>query len=194
MELREVCELIVDCEHKTAPTQDKGIPSIRTPNIGKGKLLLDGVYRVSEETYREWTQRAEPHAGDLILAREAPAGNVAVIPENLRLCLGQRTVLIRPKRDMFDSHFLASLLLQPEMQQKLLAHSRGATVQHVNMKDIRALRVGAVPPLSVQARIVASVNSARTEGDRLIALYQRKLAALEALKKSLLHQAFTGAL
>ena len=30
------------------------------------------------------------------------------------------------------------------------------------------------------------------ETQRLESIYQRKLAALEALKKSLLHQAFTG--
>lgn len=58
--LFELCELIVDCEHKTAPTQDEGVPAIRTPNIGRGKLLLDDVNRVSETTYREWTRRAEP--------------------------------------------------------------------------------------------------------------------------------------
>src|SRR5690348_3648107 len=38
--LVDLCELIVDCEHKTAPTQEEGIPSIRTPNIGRGRLLL----------------------------------------------------------------------------------------------------------------------------------------------------------
>ena len=42
-QLADLCELIVDCEHKTAPTQEHGYPSIRTPNIGKGKLLLAGV-------------------------------------------------------------------------------------------------------------------------------------------------------
>ena len=40
--LADYCELIVDCEHKTAPTQDEGIPSIRTPNIGKGSCFLTG--------------------------------------------------------------------------------------------------------------------------------------------------------
>ena len=43
MELNEICELIVDCEHKTAPTQDSGYPSIRTPNIGRGRFILEGV-------------------------------------------------------------------------------------------------------------------------------------------------------
>jgi type I restriction enzyme S subunit len=192
--LSELCELIVDCEHKTAPIQEEGYPSIRTPNIGKGKLLLEGVNRVSEETYKAWTRRAEPLAGDLILAREAPAGNVAVIPEDTRVCLGQRTVLIRPKADIFNPSFLALRLLEPQMQEKLLAHSRGATVQHVNMKDIRALDVGAIPRLRVQEQIAANVNAVSAEGERLARLYERKHAALDALKKSLLHQAFTGAL
>lgn len=190
--LVDLCELIVDCEHKTAPTQETGIPSIRTPNIGRGKLLLDGVYRVSEETYLKWTQRAEPRAGDLILAREAPAGNVAVIPENLRVCLGQRTVLIRPCPNIFVPEFLAFILLQPGMQKKLLAHSRGATVQHVNMKDIRALIISRVPSLKIQRDFVSRVQKSSEQSEQLIASYQRKLAMLDSLKKSLLHQAFTG--
>jgi type I restriction enzyme S subunit len=192
--LSDLCELIVDCEHKTAPTQDEGIPSIRTPNIGKGRLLLDGVYRVSEETYREWTRRAEPKAGDLILAREAPAGNVAVVPENIRVCLGQRTVLIRPKAMVFYPSFLAYLLLEPRTQARLLEHSRGATVQHVNMKDIRALDVGAIPNVGIQKSVVGMLTALESNVQRLESIYQRKLTALDSLKKSLLHQAFSGKL
>ena len=79
-------------------------------------------------------------------------------------------------------------------QAKLLAHSRGATVQHVNMKDIRALDVGAIPSLEVQESIVSTLWGLDTETQRLEALYQRKLTALAELKKSLLHQAFSGAL
>jgi len=192
--LKDLCELIVDCEHKTAPTKEEGFPSIRTPNIGKGKLLLEGVYRVSEETYREWTRRAEPKPGDLILAREAPAGNVAVIPENLKVCLGQRTVLIRPRPRIFLPEFLAWLLLQPRMQQKLLEHSRGATVQHVNMKDIRALDVGAIPPLAIQDEIISVINEAHEETQRLEYIYQHKLDMLAGLKQSILQKAFAGEL
>lgn len=192
--LAELCELIVDCEHKTAPTQKEGIPSIRTPNIGAGRLILDGVYRVSEETYAEWTRRAEPKPGDLILAREAPAGNVAVIPDGARVCLGQRTVLIRPKRSVFDSTYLAHLLLCASSQKRLLAHSRGATVQHINMRDIRAFRVHVVPPLDEQRRTVDKLSALIEQGDLLAQTQSRKLAALDELKKSLLHQAFLGQL
>ena len=48
------------------------------------------------------------------------------------------------------------------------------------------------PPLNEQVRITARLDSLYEETQRLAAIYQQKLAALEALKKSLLHQAFTG--
>lgn len=94
--LEEICELIVDCPHSTAQDEGIGFPLIRTPNVGKGRLILDGVHRVSEDVYKKRTQRAIPQTNDLIMAREAPAGNVAIIKGNENVCLGQRTVLIRP--------------------------------------------------------------------------------------------------
>lgn len=192
--LDSLCELIVDCEHKTAPTQETGYPSIRTPNIGKGILILDNVNRVSHETYIEWTKRATPQADDLILAREAPAGNVAVIPKNIEVCLGQRTVLIRPKKDKLDSKYLAFLLLSKDVQEQLLAHSRGATVAHINMKDIRAFKIYNLSPLTEQQTIVAKLDALSLETKRLEAIYQEKLDNLEELKKSLLQKAFNGEL
>ena len=192
--LSSMCELIVDCEHKTAPTQDEGFPSIRTPNIGKGKLLLDDVKRVSEETYRAWTRRAVPLPGDLIFAREAPAGNVAVVPDGLQPCLGQRTVLIRPKKEAFDSLFLTYLLLSPSMQEHLLSHSKGSTVQHINMKDIRALRLGGIPAIKEQRELARQITDCSMNCERIESLYQRKIEALDELKQSLLQQVFSGQL
>jgi type I restriction enzyme S subunit len=51
-------------------------------------------------------------------------------------------------------------------------------------------------PVSVkqQQSIVAKLDALSVETQRLESIYQQKLTALEALKKSLLHQAFTGEL
>ncbi|CAK8725576.1 Restriction endonuclease subunit S [Candidatus Electrothrix aarhusensis] len=194
LKLTDLTELIVDCEHKTAPTQSTGYPSIRTPNIGTGELLLEGVKRVSEETYRLWTRRAAPKPNDLILAREAPAGNIAVIPKGEQVCLGQRTVLIRPQKDKVIPSYLAYLVLHPLIQKRLLLHSRGATVQHINMKDIRRLSLGKLPSLEKQASEVKLILEARKNCILLESIYQKKLIALAELKQSILQKAFTGEL
>jgi type I restriction enzyme S subunit len=192
--LDSLCELIVDCEHKTAPIQESGYPSIRTPNIGKGFLILEGVNRVSEKIYKEWTRRAVPQADDLILAREAPAGNIAVIPENIKVCLGQRTVLIRPKKNKLFSKLLTYLILSKDVQEQLLSHSTGATVEHVNMKDIRAFKIFNLSPLSEQQAIVEKLDALSSETKKLEAIYQKKIDDLEELKKSVLQKAFNGEL
>lgn len=192
--LDSLCELIVDCEHKTAPTQETGYPSIRTPNIGKGVLILEGVNRVSEKTYNEWTRRAIPQTDDLILAREAPAGNIAVIPENVNVCLGQRTVLIRPKKHKLISKFLAYLVLSNDVQKQLLSHSTGATVEHINMKDIRAFKIYNLSALPEQKTIVRQLDGLSAETKKLEAIYQKKIKNLEELKKAILQKAFSGEL
>ncbi|WP_034366962.1 restriction endonuclease subunit S [Comamonas testosteroni] len=184
--LAELCELITDCEHKTAPIQDEGYPSIRTPNIGRGRFLLDGVNRVSEATYQAWTKRAIPAAGDLILAREAPVGNVAVIPKGELFCLGQRTVLIRPKANVVDSDYLCYLLLTPNLQAQLLGKSGGATVHHINMKDIRALDMPEMPAINVQRRVATAIKNY----DDLIATNQRRIALLEQTARLLYREWF----
>jgi len=51
-----------------------------------------------------------------------------------------------------------------------------------------------LPPLDRQKAIVDEVDDLHEETQRFESLYQRKLAALDALKQSLLHQAFSGAL
>jgi type I restriction enzyme S subunit len=177
--LDDYCIGIYDCEHKTAPLSDNGLgyPSIRTPNIGKGRLILEGVNLVTEETWKEWSKRAIPEYQDLILAREAPAGNVAIIPKDTKLCLGQRTVLIKPNRDKIDPTFLCFYLLSPLMQSELLSKSAGSTVPHINVKDIKKLNLHNLPPLPIQRRI-ASILSAY---DDLIENNLKRIKLLEEL-------------
>ncbi|MBE9095483.1 restriction endonuclease subunit S [Tychonema sp. LEGE 07203] len=186
--LNDVCELIVDCEHKTAPTQATGYPSIRTPNIGKGRLLLDNVNRVSEQTYKAWTKRAIPQADDLILAREAPIGNVAIIPNNVKVCLGQRTVLIRANKDKIEPNYLVYLLLGDEIQGKILSISNGATVHHLNMKDIRNLELPKLPSLYTQRKIAAILSAY----DRLIENNTRRIEILEEMARSIYREWFVN--
>lgn len=186
MELREVCELIVDCEHKTAPTQEEGYPSIRTPNIGRGYFILDGVNRVSEETYRMWTRRAVPQPGDLIMAREAPVGNAAMIPPGLQPCLGQRTLLIRPDHSKVEPAFLNYFLNGPHVQGLIHAKTNGATVPHLNMEDVRTMQLPDIPPLPIQRRI-AGILSAY---DELIENSQRRIRILEGMARALYREWF----
>ena len=151
IQLKDICD-IYDCPHTTAKDEGKGYPLVRTPNVGKGRLLLNGIHRVSEEVYNSRNSRAVPEEGDLILAREAPVGNVSIIMQGQRVCLGQRVVLIKPKRELVDPHYLTYYLLSAEVQNRLKNHANGAVVAHLNVTDIRNLLVS-LPELDEQIAI-----------------------------------------
>ena len=155
--LENITVLIEDCPHTTAKDEGKGYPLVRTPNIGEGQLLLDGVHRVSKEVCDKRNVRAVPQVDDIIYAREAPAGNVAVIKENEQVCLGQRTVLIRPMNTLIDSVWLTYAMLAPYSRNHLTSKATGSTVTHVNMASIRPFDLP-LPPLSEQHRIVAEIK------------------------------------
>lgn len=183
--LNDVCELIVDCPHSTEPDEGEGYPIIRTPNIGVGYLDLEGVQRVSKAAYDRRNIRAVPRPNDLILAREAPAGNVGIIREGMKVCLGQRTVLIRPNAEKVSPLFLNYYLNAPKQRHTLLSNSNGATVSHVNMPIIRNLVIE-LPDRETQDRI-ADVLSAY---DELIENNRKQIKLLEEAAQRLYKEWF----
>lgn len=183
--LNDICELIVDCPHSTAYDEGTGYPLVRTPNIGRGRLIYSGMHRVCEEVYNKRNARAIPQTNDLIFAREATAGNVALIREGEKVCLGQRTVLIRPNVNLVNPAFLTYHLLAPEQQYKLLSTANGATVAHVNMPTIRNLKLS-LPPLATQHRIATILS----RYDSLIENYQKQIKLLEEAAQRLYKEWF----
>lgn len=183
--LMDVCELIVDCPHTTAPDEGVGYPLIRTPNIGKGRLILENVHRVCKEVYDARNARAIPQVDDIILAREAPAGNVALIQKGQEVCLGQRTVLIRADKGKVNPAYLTYYLLAPKQQHDLKSSANGATVGHINMPRIRGLKID-LPALNIQGKI-AGILSAY---DNLIDNYRRQIKLLEEAAQRLYKEWF----
>lgn len=77
---------------------------------------------------------------------------------------------------------------------KLDDYITGAAQPKLNQKALNSISIPIPKAVEVQAKIVESVESLQEETSHLAAIYSRKLALLAALKKSLLHQAFSGAL
>ncbi len=70
---------------------------------------------------------------------------------------------------------------------------RGATVDRIPLKDFPTYLI-CLPSIDEQRAIAGHLEVLRSKTQHLTRLYERKLAALEELKKSLLHQAFNGEL
>jgi type I restriction enzyme, S subunit len=89
--------------------------------------------------------------------------------------------------------YLFHLLLSPEFTEYANAGSARAGMPKVNRDHLFAFRVH-LPSLAKQKKFAAKLDALHEETQHLESVYQRKLDALDELKKSLLHQAFSGQL
>lgn len=135
---------VVDCEHKTAPEGSGPFRLIGTPQVREGRLDLESARSVDEETFSEWTSRAVPEPGDMVFTREAPVGEVGIVPENAAVCLGQRTVLLQPKSHRAGL-WLYEMLQEHEMKRTIEMRAAGTTNPHLNVGSIRGLAIPTEP-------------------------------------------------
>jgi type I restriction enzyme S subunit len=138
--------------------------------------------------------RGIPRLGDVLFTTEAPLANVAQLDTDEKVVFAQRIIIMQPDSTKLNSTFLKYLLLSQPVQQRIHSKGTGATVKGIKASLLKTIEISFPRAVADQERIVAKLDNLREETQRLKSLYQRKLAALDALKQSLLHQAFSGAL
>lgn len=109
-----------------------------------------------------------------------------MIPEGLKPCLGQRTLLIRPDRSKVEASYLNYLLNGPQVQSLIKSKTNGATVAHLNMKDVRTMELPELPSLPIQKRIAGTLSAY----DELIENSQRRIKILESMASALYREWF----
>ena len=186
----QACEQVVDCHNKTAPYTSTGIPLVRTTNIKDGRLLLDDTRYVDQPTYDFWSRRCPPEPGDVLFTREAPMGEAGIIPPGVKLCLGQRTMLMRPS-PAISSSFLLSALLSPVVKDLIDRVAVGSGVKHLRVGDVERLPVP-LPPVAEQTRIVAEVDRHLSIIREVEAEVDANLQRAQALRQATLAKAFAG--
>ena len=146
--------VIVDCEHKTAPESEPGNEygySVGTKSLAIGDIDFSKAKKIDEITFLEWSRRAVLKEGDLVLAREAPVGGVGYIDGSVPICLGQRTVLVRPNANMIVPKYLFCYLRSPLAQEWLHEMSTGTTVLHINVADVKKMPIPHLPVVAAQS-------------------------------------------
>lgn len=184
-----VCEQIIDCKNRTPPETPDGHPAIRTPNVRNGEFVDKELLFTDARSYAIWTARGKPKVGDVVITREAPVGEVCMIPErHPEACLGQRMMLYRPNKAIIDPSFFLFALQSRQIQNRLDLISGGSTVGHVRVGDIRSLWMFMPKSKQEQLQIAGTLSQA---SERLSA-EQAKRDKLQTQKLGLMQDLLTG--
>ncbi|WP_282118179.1 restriction endonuclease subunit S [Maribacter aquivivus] len=181
IELHEVCDSITDCHHSTPLYLEEGKLVIRNYNIKNGRMVLTNVSYTDDLHFDQRTSRAKPESGDLIITREAPMGEVCIIPDHIECCLGQRMVLIKPDARKVNNKFLLYALMSEYTQIQIgKSKGTGSIVSNLRIPSLKELKIPSLE-LPEQTRIGEMLGSI----DAKIEVNNKINQELEAMAKSL---------
>ena len=187
--LELLCDKIIDCPHTTPRFINYGIRVIRNFNIRNGRFVSEPAFFTSEEEYYDRIKRCEPQEGDILFSREAPIGEACLIPENIKLSLGQRTMLIRTTNCVLNNYFLVQSFYTEIVRSRMLNKSSGVTAPHLNVSDVRSLKIP-LPTIKEQQEIADVLSSC----DAKIATLEREINLHDELFRAMLEELMTGKL
>lgn len=151
--IRELCSVVVDCPHSTPKWTANGKIVIRNNNIKHGRIDFSSPSYTDDEHFAQRIKRAKPQPGDIIITREAPIGDVGMIPENTECCLGQRMVLLRANQSVCDNFYLLYSLQSLYVQHQISwSEGTGTTVSNLRIPHLEQIQIPYLP-LEQQAKI-----------------------------------------
>ncbi|MES2190417.1 MAG: restriction endonuclease subunit S [Pseudomonadota bacterium] len=114
-------------------------------------------------------------------------------PVNTRITHSGFTIRARLNGDAVKPEYLCHFLKSNKAKREMIDSGAGANISSLNQTTLAGLLIP-FPSVAAQDLIVQKIQTVAAETQRLESIYQQKLAAVDELKKSLLHQAFSGRL
>jgi type I restriction enzyme S subunit len=155
-------------------------------DITKDQQKPGKVPVVSSGGVKSFHDTAMAHAPGVVLGRKGTLGKVFYLdedywPHDTTLWVKE----FKGNAPRFVYHFFTNL--------DVVHLDSGTANPALNRNQVHPIEVD-WPIVCQQSAIAAKIDTLRADTQRLESIYQQKLAALDALKKSLLDQAFTGKL
>ena len=176
--IKELCMVVADCPHSTPKWTSSGKIVIRSNNIKNGKINFSSPSYTDEKNFEIRTKRAMPRGGDLIITREAPMGEVGMVPENMECCLGQRMVLLRVNPEVCDNYYLLYCIQSKYVQHQISwSEGTGTTVSNLRIPYLERIKI---PYVSLENQ--KKISS-------ILKYIEEKIINNEMINKNLLEQA-----
>ena len=132
---------VVDCRNKTPEYFENGeYFVIRTTNVKNQKLNFNGALYTNKKNFEIWTQRGVPPTGSILFTREAPTGEVCLVPENINFCMGQRMMNFISNNKIY-SDYLFDYLISDCLERYINSVSHGSTVTHLRVEQVENIPV-----------------------------------------------------
>jgi type I restriction enzyme S subunit len=173
---------------------DDGIPVLGIDNVVQNRFAWGERRHITRHKFNELS-RYQVRPGDILITIMGTCGRCAIVPNDIPTAINSKHICcITLDRQKCLPEFLhAYFLYHSDATSFLSKRAKGSIMAGLNMGIIKELPIQ-LPPIEQQLTVINRIATIEQELQNLAFNYRRKLAALDELKKSLLHEAFTGAL
>ncbi|MDI6762922.1 MAG: N-6 DNA methylase [Thermodesulfobacteriota bacterium] len=139
-----------------------------------------GTYFIDEKKYKEMEDFAVA-PGDLLISCSGTMGRVFILPPDApKGVINQALLKVTTNRKKVLGEYLETILTTDQVQNRYFRNTSGSAIQNVSsMKELRSIPIP-LPPLDVQRRVVAEIESERElvqANRKLIEIYEQKIQA-----------------
>jgi type I restriction enzyme S subunit len=189
--LGDVCD-VRDGTHDSPEYVVDGVPFVTQKNIRDEGLSFEKTKFISHKDHDDFYRRSNVTHGDILISMIGANRGMACIVDDERTFSIKNVGLVKQNRSI-NQEFLLYFLKSPQAAKYVRSSSKGGAQEFVGLTELRRFPIP-LPPLKEQNSLSNIFQSLRAETQHLESIYQQKIAALDALKKSLLYQAFAGEL
>ena len=168
---------------------DEGIPCLRSLNVSRGAIDMENLVFISEHA-NALHRKSKIFAGDVVVVRTGQAGVAAVVPKELDGANCIDLLIVRCSEQIL-SQFVYYYLNSRNAISQAAELSVGAIQAHYNTSTLARLVVPEIPT-DEQGRIVAYLDAATREIDRLIGKVRQAIDHLGDFRSALICAAVTG--
>lgn len=177
------------------PTQyyvsENGVPAFRNANVRRGYINDTDWVMISKEGHQQ-NCRSEVHTNDVLISRSgANLGMASVVPARYNGYNAIDVVIAVPDISKVIPEFLAQYTNSPMGRAIVKKNERGAAQGHLNVSAYANLPIG-VPDLQEQEKLVKQISDRLSVCDSIEKTVDTALAQADALRQSILKQAFEG--
>ncbi len=169
-----------------------GIPVINPQHIKNNSIIPSATVTIPEEKANELSAY-KLNKNDIIMGRRGEMGRTAPVTDNEHgwIC-GTGSILLRLKPD-FDAVFYSQILSSPDVVHYLEEHATGTTMKNLNEDIVQHIPVPYIT-IEIQKQMNAYLDKKMSVCDSIEQTVDAALLQAEALRQSILKQAFEGKL
>ena len=189
--IQAVCEHVTDGDHMPPPKAHEGVPFIMISNISNNHIQWDNTAHVGIDYYSKLDSKRKPQNGDVLYTVTGSFGIPVLVDFEKEFCFQRHIALLRPS-ERVKQEYLYYVLQTPSVFKQANDNATGTAQKTVGLTVLRKIEIPFTDSLEKQIQIAERIKQQLSICSNIEQTVNQSLQQAEALRQSILKQAFEG--